>query len=299
MEIVQEHGLDLPGVIVEAKPLRAYPHGQLAAHLLGYLGEITEEDLRRPESSGYRSGSLIGKTGLERLFEEKLRGEDGYRLIEVNVRGRELRQMTTQKPVPGQRLILTLDAKVQAAGEKAFGEQAGAAVALDVRNGDVLALVSRPAFDPAQFARGINAAEWKALVENPRHPMTEQGAARSVPARFDLQDRGGAGSAGGRGGVSPETTVSCSGGISPRFPRVSLLEQTGPWRGRPAPGAQGELRRLVLPGRTAARHRPDCRHGASTRPGAAGRFPLRRRPPRPDPRPGMEEEAFRDRLVRR
>ncbi len=213
MEIVQEHGLDLPGIIVEGKPLRAYPHGQLAAHLLGYLGEITEEDLKRPESSGYRAGGLIGKTGLERLFEEKLRGEDGYRLIEVNVRGRELRQMTTQKPVPGQRLILTLDARVQAAGETAFGEQAGAAVALDVRNGEVLALVNRPAFDPAQFARGINAAEWKALTENSRHPLTNKVLRGQYPpgSTFKIAVALAALEA---GVINPDTTVGCSGGIS-------------------------------------------------------------------------------------
>lgn len=213
MEVVQEHSLELPGVIVEAKPLRAYPYGQIAAHLLGYLGEITEDDLRRPESTGYRSGSLIGKTGLERLFEEKLRGEDGYRLIEVNVRGRELRQVTTQKPAPGQRLTLTLDAKVQEAGEKAFGEQAGGAIALDVRNGDVLALISRPAFDPAQFARGISAAEWKTLLDDPRKPMQNKVLRGQYPpgSTFKIAVALAALEA---GVATPETTVNCSGGIS-------------------------------------------------------------------------------------
>lgn len=212
MEIVQEHGIDLPGVIVEAKPLRDYPYGQMAAHLLGYLGEIGEEDLRRGRSPRYRSGSLIGKTGLERLFEEELRGEDGYRLIEVNVRGRELRQVTTQKPVPGRRLILTLDARVQEAGERAFGDQAGGAVAFDVRNGDVLALISRPAFDPAQFARGITGAEWQALVEDSRHPMQNKvlrgqyppGSTYKIAVALAALEAGAA---------TPQTTVNCSGGI--------------------------------------------------------------------------------------
>ena len=213
MEIVQEHSLELPGVIVEAKPLRDYPYGQLAAHLLGYLGEITEEDLKRPESRNYRAGGLIGKTGLERLFEERLRGEDGYRLIEVNVRGRELRQVTTQKSTPGQRLILTLDSKVQEAGEKAFGDQAGGAIALDVRNGDVLALVSMPAYDPAQFARGISATEWKALVENTRHPMQNKVLRGQYPpgSTYKIAVALAALEA---GVVTPDTTISCSGGIS-------------------------------------------------------------------------------------
>jgi penicillin-binding protein 2 len=213
MEIVQEHGIELPGVIVEGKPLRAYPYGPVAAHLLGYLGEITQEDLRRPEFSGYRSGSLVGKVGLERLFEEQLRGEDGYRLIEVNVRGREQRQVTTRKPVPGRRLILALDAKVQAAAEKAFGEEAGAAVALDVRNGDVLALVSLPAFDPAQFASSISADEWRALVEDPRHPMQNKVLRGQYPpgSTFKIAVAMAALEA---GVATPETTVNCSGGIT-------------------------------------------------------------------------------------
>ncbi|NJC88377.1 MAG: penicillin-binding protein 2 [Desulfuromonas sp.] len=213
MEIVQEHGIELPGVIVEGKPLRAYPQGPVAPHLLGYLGEVTEEDLQRPEFTGYRPRNLIGKTGLERLFEDKLRGEDGYRLIEVNVRGRELRQLTTQKPSPGQRLTLTLDAKAQAAGEKAFGDQAGAAVALDVRNGDVLAFINRPAFDPAQFARGISGSEWKALIEDPRKPMQNRVLRGQYPpgSTFKIAVALAALEA---GVVTPDTTISCSGGIT-------------------------------------------------------------------------------------
>ena len=213
MEIVQEHGIELPGVIVEGKPLRAYPYGPVAAHLLGYLGEITQEDLRRAEYAGYRSGSLVGKVGLERLFEDELRGDDGYRLIEVNVRGREQRQVTTRNPVPGQRLLLTLDAKVQAAAEKAFGEEAGAAVALDVRNGDVLALVSLPAFDPAQFASGISADEWRALAEDPRHPMQNKALRGQYPpgSTFKVAVALAALEA---GVATPETTVNCSGGIA-------------------------------------------------------------------------------------
>ncbi len=213
MEIVQEHGHELPGVFVEGKPLRAYPYGEVASHLLGYLGEITLDELQRREFVGYRSGSLVGKTGLERLFEEQLRGKDGFRLIEVNVRGRELRQVTTQKSEPGQRLILTLDGRVQAAAEKAFGEEAGAAVALDVRNGDVLALVSRPGFDPAQFARGITTAEWQALVENPRHPMQNKALRGQYPPGSTYKVV--VALAALEAGVStPETTVNCSGSIS-------------------------------------------------------------------------------------
>jgi penicillin-binding protein 2 len=212
MEVIQEHGVDLPGVIVEAKPLRDYPYGPVAAHLFGYLGEVTPEDLRRQDGVRYRPGNLVGKTGLEHLFEQELRGQDGYRLIEVNVRGRELRQVTTRKPLPGQRLILTLDARVQAAAEEAFGERAGAAVALDIRNGEVLALVSHPAFDPAQFARGISATEWQALLDDTRHPMQNKALRGQYPpgSTFKVIVALAALEA---GVARPDTSFTCSGGI--------------------------------------------------------------------------------------
>lgn len=181
MEKVQEHSIDLPGVLVEVKPLRAYPAGDLAAHLIGYLGEVTEEELRSDTFTGYRSGDMVGKTGLERMFEQDLHGTAGQKRIEVNVKGREMRQVTVREPMPGDRLYLTIDAALQETAERALGEQAGAVVALDVRNGEVLAMASRPAYDPAQFARGITVEEWKRLIEDPRHPMTNKAIRGQYP----------------------------------------------------------------------------------------------------------------------
>ncbi len=174
MEKVQENSIDLPGILVEVKPLRAYPQGDVAAHLFGYLGEVTEEDLRKTDFANYRSGEMIGKTGLERLFEQKLRGQAGLKRIEVNVRGRELRQVTTRNPLPGNQLYLTIDTTLQLAAEKALADKAGAVVALDVNTGEILAFVSRPTFDPAWFARGVTNEEWRDLIENPQHPMTNK-----------------------------------------------------------------------------------------------------------------------------
>lgn len=174
MERVQENSLDLPGILVEVKPFRNYPFATMAAHLFGYLGEVAEEELRQTAFADYRSGAMVGKTALERLYEERLRGTAGQRRIEVNVRGRELRQLTTRSPLPGHQLHLTIDATLQQAAEEAMGDQAGAVVALDVHNGEVLAFVSRPNFDPAWFARGISAEEWQLLMDDPRHPMTNK-----------------------------------------------------------------------------------------------------------------------------
>jgi penicillin-binding protein 2 len=174
MEKIQENSVDLPGILVEVKPFRSYPHGEMAAHLFGYLGEVDEDELRQPAFSSYRSGEMVGKTALERMFEERLRGTAGQKRIEVNVRGRELRQVTTRNPLPGQRLYLTIDAALQKVAEEALGSNAGAVVAVDVNNGEVLAFVSRPTFDPALFARGVSGNEWRDLIDNPQHPMTNK-----------------------------------------------------------------------------------------------------------------------------
>lgn len=212
MERVQENSVDLPGVLVEVKPLRAYPYGDMAAHLFGYLGEVTEEELRQPEFDGYRSGAMIGKTAMERLYEDRLRGEHGQRRIEVNVRGNELRQVTTRNPLPGQSLYLTIDTTLQQAAEQALGDQSGAVVALDVNTGEILAFVSRPSFDPAWFARGVTSEEWNSLIESSQHPMTNKVLRGQYPpgSTFKMVVALAALEA---GTASPSTTVNCDGSI--------------------------------------------------------------------------------------
>jgi penicillin-binding protein 2 len=213
MERIQENSIDLPGIITEVKPRRAYPHGKLAAHLLGYLGEITEQELQSSDFAAYRSGDLVGKTGLEKLLEKPLRGQEGLKRIEVNVVGRELRQVTTRDPLPGHRVYLTIDAGLQQATEDAFGEQSGGAVALNVRTGEVLALVSRPTFDPEHFARGISQEEWRELVDNPQHPLQNKVLGGQYPpgSTFKIAVALAALEA---GVVGPETTIDCTGSFN-------------------------------------------------------------------------------------
>ncbi len=210
MEKVQENSVDLPGIMVEVKPLRDYPFGEMAAHLFGYLGEVTEDELRQSAYSSYHSGEMVGKTALERMFEEKLRGTAGQKRIEVNVRGRELRQLTTRNPLPGQRLYLTIDARLQQAAETALTDKAGAVVVLDVNNGEVLAFVSKPTFDPAWFARGVSGDEWRELINNPRHPMTNKVLRGQYPpgSTFKMVV---ALAALETGSVTPSTTFQCNG----------------------------------------------------------------------------------------
>lgn len=181
VERVQENAIDLPGVLTLVRPVRAYPYGALGAHLFGYLGEITEEELQSEEFSHYRGGDFIGKTGLERFLESHLDGQDGERLLEVDVKGKGLRTLKTLEPKPGHKVYLTLDKAMQQAAEEAFGDQAGAAVALDIRTGAILALTSMPSYDPAFFARGISLDEWMALRNNSRHPLTNKALRGQYP----------------------------------------------------------------------------------------------------------------------
>ena len=171
IELVQENSIDLPGVLIEVRPVRDYPDPAAVAHVIGYLGEITEQELRNSRAGGYRGGDLIGKVALERAYEEVLRGDKGQQLIEVDVQGRLLRMLQTQSAEPGDKVFLTIDLDLQQAAIEAFGDRAGAAVALDIHTGEVLAMVSLPTFNPALFARGISSDEWRSLIGDRRNPL--------------------------------------------------------------------------------------------------------------------------------
>jgi len=171
VERIQEHSRDLPGVLTEVRPVRNYLAEGDAAHLVGYLGEITEEELASDRYDGYRPGDYVGKIALEKSFESYLNGQAGRRLVEVDVKGKLLRQLQMEPPLPGNRMFLTLSQDLQEAANQAFGDQSGAAVALDVHSGEVLALVSQPTFDPGHFARGIGSDEWQTLLTDSRKPL--------------------------------------------------------------------------------------------------------------------------------
>lgn len=172
---VEESRAELPGIEVQVEPLRRYPHGTLAAHLLGYAGEINDVELDSLAAAGYRPGDLIGRSGVERTYEEVLRGRDGAEFVVVNARGRRvsmLEQEPPRAPESGHDLVLTLDLAVQRAMEEAMHDvERGAGVALDPRDGSVLGLVSRPAFDPNEFSHGISFARWRKITEGGANPL--------------------------------------------------------------------------------------------------------------------------------
>jgi penicillin-binding protein 2 len=158
-----EFSHELKGVQVEAEAVRNYPYGDLAAHVLGYTGEMSDEDLKRRKNEGYRLGDVVGQMGVESAFEPQLRGEWGGQQVEVDGAGRVIRVLGEKPAKAGHDVTLTLDLDLQRAAETALGNRKGAVVAIDPRNGAVLAMVSRPAFDPNLFSTYITDAQWKQL----------------------------------------------------------------------------------------------------------------------------------------
>lgn len=210
VELLEENRLHLPGLDVEMKPVREYPNGSLASHLLGHIGEISEDELERAEFGGYHAGDYVGKGGVERSWEKELHGADGGRQIEVDARGRVLRTMSEGSPTVGNTVMLTIDLDIQKRAEAAFGGQAGAAVAMDVKTGEILAFVSNPGFDPALFTRRMPPEQWKAYLEDKRHPLENKALKGQYPpgstfkiitAIAGLEE----------GLINADTTVDCSG----------------------------------------------------------------------------------------
>ncbi|MDN5923995.1 MAG: penicillin-binding protein 2 [Xanthomonadales bacterium] len=160
-----------PGVDVVPYLTRNYPMGRDFAHIVGYVGRIDANDLKSLDADLYEGTTHIGKTGLERYYEKLLHGRPGYELVEVNADQRPLRVLERHPPQSGTSIYLTIDARLQHAAVLALGDHAGAAVAVDPRNGEVLAMVSNPAFDPNLFVDGISQTDYSALLQNPDKPL--------------------------------------------------------------------------------------------------------------------------------
>jgi penicillin-binding protein 2 len=150
---------------------RLYPRDGLAAHAIGYVGEVSEAELNTPEFARFHQGDVIGKDGIERQYNDQLMGVDGQRRVEVDSFGNERHVLDDKEAIPGKNLQLTIDLDLQAVAELTLENRRGAVVALDPRTGEVLAMVSRPAFDPNLFAGRIRSKDWKDLVDNPAHPL--------------------------------------------------------------------------------------------------------------------------------
>ncbi|MBT5632291.1 MAG: penicillin-binding protein 2 [Nitrospina sp.] len=212
---VEENNMSLAGIHIKAEPLRNYVFNDLASHTLGYLGEISKARLENVKDPTYKQGDFVGKNGLENIYESLLRGEKGYKEVEVDVSGRELKTLRKLPPESGNNLILTLDVRIQEELEKimtATAEQNmnGSAVVMKVQTGEIIAIVSKPSFDPNKFAAGISPKSWNDLVTDEWHPLQNRSIHGQYPpgstykiitALAGLEE----------GVIKPDTSIYCPG----------------------------------------------------------------------------------------
>jgi len=195
ISMIEEHRAELPGVRIESRPRRYYPHGELACHLLGYVSEVTSSELRTSGEDVYQPGDMAGRAGVEGTREEALRGRNGKEYVEVDACGRKVQPTPDRPPLPpkeqptaGMDVVLTLDIELQKVAEAALGEyESGAIVALDPRDGAVLAMVSKPGFDPNLFSIGLSPEEWKELNSDPLHPLLNRATQALYPPGSTLK----------------------------------------------------------------------------------------------------------------
>lgn len=211
---VEENRPRLPGVLIVTNIARHYVNGRFAAHLLGHIGEVTPEELERRQRRDVRPGDLVGKLGVERQFDVYLVGARGSEWVEVNASGQPVRTIGRSPQKTGQSVFLTIDARLQRAAEEGLNAagRPGAVAVVDVRNGEVLALASKPDFDPNQFGHRIPSALWWALMKDERRPLYNRAIAglnppgstfKLITALAGLE----------RGAITPHTTYVCPGGL--------------------------------------------------------------------------------------
>lgn len=210
---IEAQRIRLPGVMIQLEPKREYRWNGSAAHLIGYLSEITEGELKLEKYEGYFPGEDVGKFGVEGAFEKYLHGKRGGRQVEVDAVGRRIRLLDEVLPIPGRNLWLTVDMAVQKVAESCLEGHDGAIVAVDPRDGAVLAFASSPGFDQEKFIRGLRKEEWQALVKDPHHPLLNRCSGAAYPpgstykpfvALAGLQE----------GMVNAETSFHCPGYLS-------------------------------------------------------------------------------------
>ncbi|GLQ06432.1 penicillin-binding protein 2 [Sneathiella chinensis] len=209
---INVHSPELPGVQMEVGETRDYPFGEVFAHVVGYVGAVSEKDLQKlePDPLLELPGFRIGKNGIEKYYDLALRGTAGTSRVEANAYGRVIRELSRQEGTAGDDLVLTIDAELQKFATRRLNNESAAAVVMDIHSGDILSLVSVPGFDPNSFTTGISSREWKTLVSNPKRPLGNKAVAGQYPpgSTFKMVVALAALEA---GVISPENTVFCGG----------------------------------------------------------------------------------------
>ncbi len=200
----------LPGVEITADLMRHYPQGELASHAIGYVARINEDELTTLDASRYAATKNIGKTGVERSYEDELHGEVGYQRVETNAAGRIVDVLERTLPVPGKNLYLTLDARVQMVAEQAFGDNDGALVAINPTNGEVIAFVSKPTYDPNLFVNGIDTKTYNALNKSPNRPLFNRALQGQYPPGSTIKPFMGLAGLEYKV-IAPSTEINCPG----------------------------------------------------------------------------------------
>jgi penicillin-binding protein 2 len=213
LAFVDSHHDFFPELVLIQTPRRLYPQNGMLAHVIGYTGEISEQELDAPEFAKYNQGDVVGKFGIEKQYNDTLMGVDGQRQVVVDNRGQVRQTLATKKAVEGKDLQTTIDLDVQTVAELAMEGKNGSVVALDPRSGEVLAMVSRPTFDPNKFAVRIRTKDWREIADNPEHPMLNRAIqAEQAPGSTFKPIVALAGLS--TGTVDDNWTVHCSGGVS-------------------------------------------------------------------------------------
>ena len=214
LAFIEAHRNELPELETVDVERRLYPRDGFASHLIGYVGEVSEEMLENDiRYAAYEPGDVVGKAGVEQTYDQLLRGEDGSRDVIVDSHGREVGYLRTQHSTPGKDLRLTIDNDLQRAAELALGDRNGAIVAMDPRNGDILAMVSRPSFDPNAFAVRIDRSEWNKLITDPDHPLMNKAIQAQLAPGSTFKILMSV--AGLQEGVAQDLKVNCAGGWGP------------------------------------------------------------------------------------
>lgn len=214
LAVIEARRSSLPGLIIEVNNLRQYPHGVLGASYLGYIGKVSENELNANPELNWNG--LVGKSGVEKTWEDSLRGEDGYVQKVTDALGREVnsdlfrKDLVSKNSIPGKDVVLSIDMDLQTAAEEALGEEFGAIVVVDVRNGDVLAMASRPTFDPADFVKGIDSKRWSELLNDKNYPLINR-ATQGLYAPGSVFKMVPLAAAIKEGVFNPDTTVHCPG----------------------------------------------------------------------------------------
>ena len=210
LAVIETNLFNLPGVKIQVRPQRHYAYGDFACHIIGYLGEISERQLKSDQYPGNRPGDLIGKYGVEKKWQKSLHGYRGGEQVEVDAAGRRLKVVSRKPPIPGLNLTLTIDKKLQMAAERVLEGKTGAVAVLNPNNGEVLAMASSPAFDPNLFIGGMGRKAWKKIISGEDYPLQNRAIAGQYPpgsifkipvALAGLEE----------GAIDPEEEVFCGG----------------------------------------------------------------------------------------